>query len=147
MTHPRLTAIAVVIVVATGCVGPSRTEDDFARKAANTAEAAESAVNTARLAVRTAARDRAFGPFLSVTLRNAEEDADAAQQSFDAVQPPSDAADQLRAALDQLLDDAAATLTDLRIAVRRGELDKLTTIASPLDGLAQHLADFQVAHG
>ncbi|MFN2626431.1 MAG: hypothetical protein ABR520_10160 [Mycobacteriales bacterium] len=151
MTRPtalrRFLACACLLTAVSSCVGPSRTERDFANKAANTAESVASAVNTARVAVEQAARQRTFGPYLSVLLRNAEEDANAAQQSFDAVQPPDAAADALREALDLLVDDVTGVLDDLRIAARRGEFDRLTTIAAPLDGLSRHLDDFEVAHG
>ena len=133
-------AAAVLLAAGTGCVSPSRTNRDYQSKAANTAAAAASLLGTADLAVQAAARHRAPATYLSVLLGQAEQDLDAVQTSFDAVQPPSPAADTLRQKLDDLLTDAADTLSSLRIAVRRGDLDSLPGIARPLHGLRQRLA-------
>ena len=91
-----------------------------------------SAVSTALLAVDAANGDRAYGRYLTQVLVEAEEDAGAAQGTFDGIQPPDRHADELRARLDDLLTEATDTLADLRIAARRGRFAELPELARPL---------------
>jgi hypothetical protein len=140
----KAAAVAVLVAVTlTGCVSPSRTDDDYEHKAANTAEAVASSVNTARVGVRAAANGKVFGPYLSRLLAEAEEDADAARQAFDSVQPPSDHADGVHDHLDAILTDALDVLRSLRIAVRRSDFAHLPAIADPLAGIADKLDEFE----
>ena len=134
-------AVLLVPLLATACVSPSRTDRDYELKAGNSAKAVASSVATALLAVDAATHKKAFGPYLSVVLGGAEEDASAVQSQFDSVQPPSKDADDVREALDEQLQDATDTLADLRIAVRRGELDQLARIAEPLHDVLKKLRD------
>jgi hypothetical protein len=137
---------ACVLVGAIACAGPARTRRDYERKAANTAEAVVSAIGTAQVGTRAAVEDRATGPFLSVLLNEAADDASAAQDSFDSRQPPDSSSDHLRAELDDLVDTAVTTLEDLRTAVRRGELAELADIAKPLGAVKDKLDAFEKAH-
>lgn len=118
----------------------------YASKGGNTAKTIVSAVETARLAVSAAARDRAYGRYLGQVLAGAEEDATAAQGTFDAIQPPDRRGDRLRAELDNLLTPTLSSLADLRIAARRGDLADLSRLAAPLAGLSKRLNDFAQAH-
>ena len=127
-------------------MGPARTYTKYEGKAATTAKDMRSAVETARLAARVAARKGAFGPYLSVTIGEAEEDASSIQRTFDSIQPPNGRADELRRELDDLLTEVVSSLSDLRIAARRGELSRLPDVAHPLDEQSQKLDDFQQAH-
>ena len=123
---------ALVTLLVTGCVSPSRTDRDYELKAGNSAKAVASSVATALLAVEAADTGKAFGPYLSVLLGGTEEDASSVQSQLDSVQPPSDRADLVHDRLDEQLSDALDVLRELRIMVRRGELDQLKTIAEPL---------------
>lgn len=134
-------ALVLVTVLASGCVSPSRTDRDYQLKAGNTAKAAASSVATALLGADLGGEQKATGPFLSVLLRNAEEDTSSVQNTFDSVQPPSRASDQLRSAVDQVLADALDGLAKLRIAVRRGQVSALPTIAQPLHKTLTQLQD------
>ena len=73
---------------------------------------------------------------MSVLIGNAEKDVLSVQGTFDSVQPPDVAADRLRSTVDDLLSSAATGLASLRIACRRGQLDRLSDIA---DGLRSTL--------
>jgi hypothetical protein len=133
-------AALAATLLAAGCVSPSRTDRDYRRKAANTAEAVASSVNTVKLGADAARDGKVFGPYLSRLVAEAEEDALAAQQAFDSVQPPSATDDTVHDHLDELLTDALDLLREARLAVRRGELahvaslsDKLTEAADALD--------------
>ncbi|HEU0130927.1 MAG TPA: hypothetical protein VFQ85_08055 [Mycobacteriales bacterium] len=134
---------ALAACLATACVGPSRTDDDYRAKAANTAEAVRSSVGTARLAVRAADEKRAFGPYLTRLLAEAEEDALAAQQAFDSVQPPSERADHVHDDLDDLVTEALDALRELRVTVRRGEYAHLAENAAALAKVSDELAAFE----
>jgi hypothetical protein len=130
-----------------GCTGPVRSSPVYESKAGQTAEVVASAVQTALLAVDAAEDGKAYGRYLTQVLVEAEEDAGAAQGTFDGIQPPDDRADELRARLDELLGDATDTLADLRIAARRGRFAELPELARPLPEVAAKLDEFAEAHG
>ena len=128
------------------CTGPVRSTGVYESKAGVTAETVASAVETARLAVQAAQDGDAYGRYLTQVLAEASEDADAAQGTFDAIQPPDRRADELRDHLDELLTQATDTLTELRVAARRGHTAELAEPAAPLAKLAGKLHDFAEAH-
>jgi hypothetical protein len=134
-----LLAATLTLAAAAGCAGPSRTDDDYRHKAANTAETMQGLIGTVQLTVDAASRHKLSGPYLSVTLAEADDDASATVGTFDSVQPPSDQADQLRNRLDTLLQNTTSILDDLRIAVRRGDISSLSKIAAPLKDLNDKL--------
>jgi hypothetical protein len=140
VTVPLLVAVAA-------CTGPVRSTGVYEAKAGQTAEVVASAVETARLAADAGGNGKAFGRYLTQVLVEAEEDAGSAQGTFDGIQPPDDRADELRARLDDLLSDATGTLTDLRIAARRGRFAELPELARPLPEVAAKLDEFAEAHG
>ena len=135
----RLLAAGLALAVAAGCAGPSRTDDDYRHKAANTAETMQGLIGTVQLAVDVGTRHKVPTPYLSVMLAEADDDATATVGTFDSVQPPSEQADQLRDKLDSLLQDTTSVLDDLRIAVRRGHISSLAKIAAPLKDLNDKL--------
>lgn len=133
-------AVAALLILSTAaCVGPSRTDGDFELKAGNTAKAVASALGTARLAADAAGDGKATANYVSVILGEAEEDASAAQATFDSYQPPSAAADKLRSDVDRTLAYAIDGLTAMRITARRGQLDRLPEIAAQLGPVATTL--------
>jgi hypothetical protein len=142
----RSWVVAVMLLVG-GCTGPVRSSPVYESKAGQTAEVVASAVQTALLAVDAAEDGKAYGRYLTQVLVEAEEDAGAAQGTFDGIQPPDDRADELRARLDELLGDATDTLADLRIAARRGRFAELPELARPLPEVAAKLDEFAEAHG
>lgn len=131
--------VLALLLATTACVGPSRTDGDFELKAGNTARAVGSALKTARLAADAAGHHKATANYVSVVLGEAEEDASAAQATFDSYQPPSAAADKLRGDVDETLSNAIDGLTALRITARRGQLDRLPTIAAQLEPVSTAL--------
>lgn len=128
------------MTVMPACVGPSRTDADFRRKAANSAEAMLSSIRAARLTVEAA--DRAPAPYVSLRLSESEATADSVITSFASVQPPSASADRLRSELLRQMHAASTVLAELRIAAYRGELDRLEDIAEPLSGIDRRLLRF-----
>jgi hypothetical protein len=125
-----------------GCVAPARTFTAYQADAVTTAEESQSAIETALLASRTAARGHAYGNYLSAVLGDTEDSGSAVQSSFDSEQPPDGAADGLRTKLDLILQDANSILVALRIHARRGEIGRLAAIARPLQGISRKLDDF-----
>jgi hypothetical protein len=142
----RRSWLAILLLLG-ACTGPVRSVNVYESKAGQTAETVASAVQTAVLAVEAAEGDKAFGRYLTQTLVEAEEDANAAQGTFDAIQPPDRRADELRDRLDELLGEATGTLAELRIAARRGRLADLPALAEPLPEVAEELDAFAEAHG
>lgn len=139
----RAAAALAALLLATACVGPSRTDADYRAKAANTAEAIASAVESARFGVDALKRGNVPAAYLSRLVAEAEEDALAAQQSFDVVQPPSDHADAIHDALDEIVADALDSLRAVRIAVRRGQASEAISYGDRLADVAQRLHDFE----
>jgi hypothetical protein len=138
--------VALLLSACVQPISPARTFDAFEHKAKNTAEAVISSVETARLAARVAGNGDAFGPFVSVTLSEAEKGAAHAGDVFASVQPPDERSDRLRAQLISLLTRANETLSSLRIAARRGELEQLPLLARPLRKLSRQLDHFVMVH-
>jgi hypothetical protein len=139
----------VVVVVCSACfhplVGPSRTLEDYEKKAASTAKTVVSAVETARLAADIARKDNGFSSYLAVVVGEAESTASGTHSDFDDVQPPSEEADKVRDRLDAILQDVDTTLSEMRITARRGDVSALPQAGAPLQELSQRLADFQQA--
>ena len=141
----------VVALALAGCVphpiGPARTLHTYEGKAVTTAESAVSAIETVRLAATTASKDSAFGPYLSIVVSDAEGTIDGLQGTFGSIQPPGGAADQIFDDLDRILADCADHVRDVRVAVRRGELQSLSHTAKPLADDRKRLDRFLEEHG
>ncbi len=135
----RWIALAGLIVVAAGCVGPSRTAADYRRKAANSAEAVVSAVESALLTVEVARDGRAPAPYVALRLSEDGESVASVETAFGVVQPPSPKLDSLRSDTLTVIADASDVLEELRIAAYRGELHRLPEIARGLEELLEPL--------
>ena len=142
----RLLVLSLLLAT-TACVGPSRSDADFERKAGNTAATVRSALQTALLAADGAGSGKLTSNYVSVALGEAEQDASAALATFDSYQPPSAAADELRTGIDELVGDAVDGLVALRITARRGQLDRLPRIAEQLHPLATALEQVEEKYG
>jgi hypothetical protein len=143
----RATAVLLVVLLGSGCVGPSRTDRDFELKAANTAKAVASALETARLAADGAGAGKVSANYVSVIVGEAEADATSAQSTFASYQPPSAAADKLRNDVDDVLSNAVDGLVALRITARRGQLDRLPRISEQLAPVSTALEQLQQRYG
>lgn len=128
-----------LLVALCGCVGPSWSETDYEEKVANTAEAARSAVQTARLVVEAAEGGKAPGPYTARALSDAETALTSIATHIGSVQPPTMRATALRSRVTSLLTECRTALADLRIAVRDGRFDDLARLAEPLPRLGSRL--------
>lgn len=145
----RLTMLPLIVVIAAGCIqpiSPARTFDAYEHKATGTAASVLSAVQTARIGARVATDGDAFGPYVSVLLSEAEQDASNAHSTFDSIQPPDRDSDRVRRELGRVLARADEHLSTLRIAARRGELHELERLALPLGPVARQLDRFIARH-
>ncbi|HZX56360.1 MAG TPA: hypothetical protein VFE86_16860 [Ilumatobacteraceae bacterium] len=147
ITNPARSVIAVALFAAAmsvaGCAGPTSDVPDYRHKAANSAEAMASQVQTALLTGRLVLDGRLTLDYASTTASDVDEDASSVQQTFDSRQPPdSSAADALHDHLDTAMTDATSAIGDMRIAIRRGSdsdirdaMQSLTNALPPLQKL------------
>ncbi len=139
-------AVALAALLTSACVGSSRDDTDYQKKAVATTEHVRSSVRTVQLAVQAAGEDDAFGPFLSRVISQAEDDASSALNGFGSIQPPSARSDQLRDAVDQTASGAIDLLAKARIAARRNDLGALTMLADSLVRTGDQLEQFAKDH-
>ena len=135
-------AVALIAISTSGCVSQSRTDGDYAKKAANTVEVASSSVHTLALSIDVLRARKTFDPYLGRVIGQAESDASSAIASFDVVQPPSHRADALRAQTDAVMGKAINVLTDARTAIRRSDHDAVLALASRVRAVAKELDAF-----
>ncbi|HEX8099315.1 MAG TPA: hypothetical protein VF660_03830 [Actinomycetota bacterium] len=131
---------------AVACVGPAKNFSVYEAKAVNSAESAQAAVETVKFAIQLALTNRAFGPFQSVTVEDAEEDVGTAQGHFDSIQPPDAQSDQLRQQTDDLLSKAIEDVGEARIAMRRGDIQALRGLLADLEKDSDQLDRFVDEH-
>ena len=145
----RLAAtLMLAVIVVAGCVGPATTTAAYRGKAVHASEAALSAVATTTLATRTLLRGNLFESYAEVLIVESEDALASIQGQFDSIQPPDDTvSDKLRSTLDAVLASGSGYVAAVRIAVRRGHLDKLPDLAKSLDAVAKKLQAFSADHG
>lgn len=136
----------VGLLVGPSCVGAARTFDAYEADAVATAEDVRSAAATAVLAVDASQAERVTPNYLTVVLVEAEGAAGSAEAQFTSVQPPGPDADRLSRELSALVEDTTAVLTELRVAVRRSDLEALPETAAPLVDLVEQLDAFALEH-
>ena len=127
-----------------GCAEPSGSYGDYVAKAQQTARQMASAITTAQLAAHELLHGNATLAYTDVMVTDAERDADSVQTTFDSRQPPDQRSSDLKDQVDQPLQNATSSLTDLRIAVRR---DDAHDIRQALDDLDAPLKKFQKLGG
>jgi len=147
----RATWMAVALVALTGCVshpvGPARTYSTYEAKARTTAESARSWVATARLLAETASADKTFGGYAATSASEAEDSLSATIGTFDSIQPPNSRSEELRYGLDELLQDALARVTEVRVAARRGQFREMGQLTAALRTSETGFTDWLEAHG
>ena len=109
-------------------------------------EGALSAIESVRLLAGAVTDGHTALGYAGTVVSEQEDALDGLGSTFGSIQPPGGrAADDLRAEVGDLLDDATAAVADLRVAVRRGASpDRSTTGA--LDAAAEALRAFVEDH-
>jgi hypothetical protein len=143
----RPVVAAACLLLFASCVLPARSFGAYEEKAATTADAVLSAVENARLAIKAAREDRAFAPYVTTLLDEAEQDASGAQGTFGSIQPPDDMSAALSDRLGPLLEHAVKAIGDLREAARGGRMADLARGETPLARASKDLGAFLEAHG
>lgn len=141
----KFAAGIAALAVTAACVGPSRTDEDYRRKVANSAEAMSSSVATGMATAQLASHRRAFAPYVEQALNDAVNDATSIQGGFDAVQSPSRTVDAVGQRLDDVMTDALDTLSEMLTAARRGHRTELEAAAGKLSDVSDRLAALEQA--
>jgi hypothetical protein len=142
----RRSVVAALGLLAVACVGPARSYAVYESRATQSADEAESAVQTALGGIRDAVRNDAFSAYVSVVMKDAEESSSTALGHFSSIQPPDAASDRLRSELLALLQAADGAISRARIAARRGDPSALERLQRPLSQLASRLSAFLERH-
>jgi hypothetical protein len=138
--------LVAMCVMATSCTGPARSTSTYESKAANTAEEVVSASRTVMLAAQIGDERRSFASTVSVTIADAEDDAQTARDAFASIQPPDATSDDIRSTVLPTVERACSVIAEVRIAARRADGD-LSEVASPLTGLADQLDGLAQRYG
>jgi predicted small secreted protein len=143
--QPAVAALlAVAATTITACAGPTSDLSDYRHKAANSAEAMASQVQTALLTGQLVLDRRVPLDYAATTASNVDDDASSVEQTFDSRQPPdSAAADDLRDRLDAAMTDATSSISDMRIAIRRGSDADIRAAAQSLKNALPPLQELQ----
>jgi hypothetical protein len=139
-------AWAGILLLCAACVGPARSYGVYESRAAQSADAARSAVQTARAGIEDAAQGDAFAAYVSALLSDAEDTASTAEGHFASIQPPDAASDQLRSDLLPMLQNATNEIEQARIAARRDDVRALVSLGQPLASVNDALASFLDQH-
>jgi hypothetical protein len=132
-------ALLPAVTVVSGCVSPAVDEGGYRGKVGHSAEQMMGIVNTARLAVQLDLRGKMTQSLLDTVVTDAENDAQSVLTAFETVQPPDPASIRLRTSADDVLQEAASNLSDLRIAVRRSDRGAKAKLVADLDKSTEDL--------
>ncbi|GAA0376287.1 hypothetical protein GCM10009530_28480 [Microbispora corallina] len=148
MSAPRRALLTGAALLAAfgpaACVSPAWDDHDYALKAGKTAEAAASAVQLARTAVRH--EDGTTRQYLKVVLTEAADDLGNVNDQFGGVQPPSDASERLRGEVTDLTEKAEDEVHDLLDQVRRDRVRDPAGAVRDLGEIAGRLSAFAERH-
>jgi hypothetical protein len=129
---PRPRVLLALVICAVGCSLPATSFEAYRSKAVDAAEEVASQARTAILTAQLARRDRLLATAVAVQLKDAEEAAIGAVESFASVQPPDAHADRLRARILPLLERASDAITRMRFEAKREDMAALRHLRSSL---------------
>ncbi|MFD6951963.1 MULTISPECIES: hypothetical protein [unclassified Nocardiopsis] len=113
--------LAALALAATACTAPALTAEAYRHDARQSAVDLLAVVRTGVLVAELAEDEKAFQPYLDVSVGNAEGAARSIADTFGVLQPPTPRCDGLRERMTGLTSAATSGLSDLRIAIRRGD--------------------------
>lgn len=129
--------------VLAGCATPSLSYDDYQQKVASSAKSMTSIVSTAVLSAEAWDQGKLMSSYADTVVTDSEQDAGSVITALDSRQPPDQRSIQLKDKADQPLQDASNGLTDLRIALRRGDRDGVRQAVDELQQLLRQLAPLE----
>lgn len=121
-----------VSLLLSACVTPAVNADGYRGKVKQSAKKMTGIVGAARLAAQLDLDGKMLRTLTDNVVTDAENDAESVVTSLDSVQPPDQGSVQLRSDADDVLQNAASQLADLRIAVRRGDQAGMRTTIGDL---------------
>jgi hypothetical protein len=136
-----LAAFAATLIVS-GCAEPSDSYSDYQSKVQQTAIAMISAVATGQLASGQLVAGRSTGAFTDAVVTDAEKDAGSIQAALDSRQPPGSRSVALKTQVAQAVQSAVTGLADLRIAVRRDDVNDIQKARAELAKAQKQLERF-----
>lgn len=142
----RWVVLLGLLALLTGCATPALGAQDYLTKTKDTAGALAGVANSARLAASAWLDGKAAGPFADSLVTHMEDSCGSISTTYDSRQPPDTASVALRKRADPVIQQTCSTISDLRIALRRGEttgvrqaVHDLMTSASKLQSLQARL--------
>ena len=140
-THLAVTASLVVTAcLLCGCISPAINAEGYRGKVGHSAEKMAGIMGAAMLAAQLDLGGKMLQTASDNVVSDAENDAQSVVTSLSVVQPPDEISIQLRSRAEDVLQNAANELSDLRIALRR---DDKAGMRSALAELGKTLADVQ----
>jgi hypothetical protein len=140
----RLALAATVLLTLTACAPGTPDEDSWRGDATRAVGDVASAVQTARLGLTLARRDRMPHAYLQTVVVEAETNGGKSAEKLSAVQPPD--VERRRASdVSDLLQRATDLLTETRIAVVDGDEAAYADLAGPLAKVADDLSTLEDA--
>lgn len=121
---------------------PPKGSDGYHERAAATAEALVSQLETARLWAKNESEGRALRTTALVGFEETEEGAEAATSRFEGYEPPDGTSD-LRSELTKLAREAIEALAALRIAAQQERWEEVPQLSRPLPELSEELSAFE----
>jgi hypothetical protein len=140
------TLLALAICAAVGCSLPATTFDAYRSKAIDAAEEVASQARTAILTAQLTRGDRLLPSAIAVQLEDAETAAAGAVESFASVQPPDARADDLRARILPVLEEASDGIARMRFEARRGRVFALSEQSDSLASPTARLEEWVLAN-
>jgi hypothetical protein len=136
-----LVGAALPWLALSACVAPAVDRSGYQGKVEHSAQEMAGIIGSAQLAAGLDLRGRMLFNVTDTVVSDAEQDAQSVLSSLDSVQPPDAASVKLRDSADQVLQNAAGELADLRIAFRRhdraGERQVLAALTRTLSKVTQ----------
>lgn len=135
----RAGVLVLLLTLATGCATPAIGSKDYRTKTSETAQGMTSAVNSARLGARTWLQGKSTSQYADTVVTHAEQDCGSISNVYDSRQPPDEQSIALKDRIDPAIQTSCSTITDLRIALRRGDRSE---VRQALEDLKKPLATF-----
>jgi hypothetical protein len=130
----------LLLAALASCVSPALDANSYRDKVTHSAESMGGIVRSAVLAARLDVDGKMLSTVTDTVVSQSEQDAQSVVTALDSVQPPDAGSIKVRSDADAVLQAASNGLSDLRIAVRRGDEASMRDVLAQLEDAA-HLVD------